>query len=72
MKYLVLVEVSNDKTGKRFSVGSSVDDKDFTKSVIKNWLKIGVLSKVKEPKKNEVVEVTSETNHPDGEEVSDG
>ena len=41
--YKVLIGCQNDRTGKRFEPGDTCSDKDFSKAVIKNWLKIGVL-----------------------------
>lgn len=45
-EYIVLSDgVENDKTGKRFEKGAKVTNKDFKQSVIRNWLKTGVLGK---------------------------
>ena len=41
--YEALVACSNNKTGKDFDIGDTVNDGDFTTSVIKNWIQIGVL-----------------------------
>ena len=44
--YKALIDCRSDKTGKVFPSGEIVTSKDFPKSVIDNWLKIGVLEEV--------------------------
>jgi len=39
MKYKVLVQCKNDKTGKTYLPNAFITDKTFKKIVIKNWLK---------------------------------
>jgi len=74
-KYLVLANISNDKTKKSWPVGATISDGDFSKKVIKNWLEIGVLSEVgkpaekAEPDSGDAEPPASEI--PDGEEVKD-
>ena len=42
-KYIATVGLTNDKTGKRFKAGDTVNDSDFTKKQIIHLLKRGRL-----------------------------
>lgn len=42
-KYLAVVGVQNDLTGKRFEAGEYVTEDDFEPEDIQNWVAIGVL-----------------------------
>ena len=74
-KYKVLIKIMSDQKGKKgkdgfqaeriFMPGDTIGDKDFKKSVIANWLMIGVLEKV-------VVEKKDKINDNENDEIKDG
>lgn len=41
MIYLALVNLSNEKTGKKYKAGDEVTEKDFPAKVLAHWLKTG-------------------------------
>lgn len=43
--YKTTVGLDNDKTGKRFEIGDTVQDGDFSAKIIALWVKAGVLIK---------------------------
>jgi len=51
-EYTVIVGVESDKRKKRFEPGDVVNEKDFPKSVIENWVKKGVLFPMQEKQKD--------------------
>ena len=71
-KYNVLIKITSDKKGKKgkdgfremriFEPGDIVADADFPKSVISNWVEIGVLKKIKVEKKSKIVDNENNAN----------
>ena len=71
-KYLVLVTITNKKTGMEFQPGSHIVTGDFSASVIKNWLEIKPPVLIKIEQGEDVAFAGSVEETPDGKEVADG
>lgn len=74
-KYLVLVRITNKKTGITFLPGSHIVTGDFPPDVIKNWLEIKPPVLAKAELGEEIVftkEVKATEKFPDGKEQVDG
>lgn len=48
MQYKVLIGCESDKKKKRYETGEIIEDGDFPKAVIANWVEIGVLEPIAE------------------------
>ena len=74
-KYLVLVAITNRKTGITFQPGSHIHAEDFPPEIIENWLSIDPPVLVPSEGHETVAfvgELKATENDPDGKEVSDG